>query len=98
MGLLKRWLGGPACRNSSRFGGGIRRHVESCPECDAQQQRERQYLERLRSAAIPAASDDLTARLLARTEQLAAERQATDQQTTGQPAAMLPFPQHVRHP
>ncbi|HEU4666858.1 MAG TPA: anti-sigma factor [Arthrobacter sp.] len=34
--------------------------------------RERQYLERLRDAPIPPASDDLTARLLARTQELAA--------------------------
>ena len=34
--------------------------------------RERQYLERLRDAPIPPASDDLTARLLARTHELAA--------------------------
>ncbi|PNI10196.1 anti-sigma factor [Arthrobacter sp. AFG7.2] len=33
--------------------------------------RERQYLERLRDAPIPPASDDLTARLLARTQELA---------------------------
>lgn len=37
--------------------------------------RERQYLERLRDAPIPPASDDLTARLLARTSELAAEPQ-----------------------
>ncbi len=35
------------------------------------QDRERQYLRRLRDAAVPAASEDLTARLLARTEHLA---------------------------
>lgn len=96
MGLLKRLLGGPGCRNSSRLGGRSRKHMESCPECRAQQQRERQYLERLRGAPIPAASDDLTARLLARTEQLAAERQAADQHT-GQPVALPPLPQRVRH-
>ena len=48
--------------------------MESCAECRARQQRERQYLEKLRGAAVPEASEDLTARLLARTEQLAAER------------------------
>jgi hypothetical protein len=48
--------------------------VESCAECRARQQRERQYLEKLRGAAVPEASEDLTARLLARTGQLAAER------------------------
>jgi hypothetical protein len=78
MGRLKRLLGGPACGNSGWSGGGSRRHMESCPECGARQQRERQYLERLRGAAVPEASDDLTARLLARTQQLAAERQAAD--------------------
>jgi hypothetical protein len=37
-------------------------------------QRERQYIERLRDAAVPPASEDLTARLLARTQHLAAAR------------------------
>ena len=84
MGLLKRLLGGPGCGNSRRFvksgrlGGASRRHVESCPVCRARQQRERQYLERLRGAAVPQASDDLTSRLLARTQELAAERHAAD--------------------
>ena len=59
--------------------------MESCAECRARQQRERQYLERLRGAAVPAASDDLTARLLARTEQLAAERRR--QNGTARPGA-----------
>ncbi|WP_427130051.1 hypothetical protein [Pseudarthrobacter sp. S9] len=58
--------------------GGIREHVDSCAECRAQQGRERQYLERLRGAPVPEASDDLTARLLARTEQLATERPTTE--------------------
>lgn len=47
-------------------------HVRTCPECAAAMQRERQYIQRLRDAAVPPASDDLTARLLARTQQLAA--------------------------
>ncbi|WP_426996439.1 hypothetical protein [Pseudarthrobacter sp. N5] len=46
-------------------------HVRSCPDCSAALHRERQYLERLRGAAIPPASDDLTARLLANTGRLA---------------------------
>ncbi|KIS26719.1 hypothetical protein TV39_14470 [Arthrobacter sp. SPG23] len=46
-------------------------HIKSCPECTSLQWRERQYLERMRRASIPAASDDFTARLLARTQQLA---------------------------
>ncbi|WP_260982388.1 anti-sigma factor [Arthrobacter sp. U41] len=48
-----------------------RQHVESCTECRQQLRRERQYLERLRGAEVPMASGDLTARLLARTEELA---------------------------
>ncbi|WP_255770128.1 anti-sigma factor family protein [Pseudarthrobacter sulfonivorans] len=47
-------------------------HLQGCPECAAAVKRERQYIERLREAAVPPASDDLTARLLARTELLAA--------------------------
>ncbi|MET1020923.1 MAG: hypothetical protein ABWX69_01835 [Arthrobacter sp.] len=46
-------------------------HLELCAECRQQLRRERQYLERLRGAEVPVASDDLTARLLARTEDLA---------------------------
>ncbi|TLM86870.1 anti-sigma factor [Pseudarthrobacter sp. NamE5] len=41
--------------------------------------RERQYLERLRDAPIPPASADLTARLLARTQELAATAPAAPQ-------------------
>jgi hypothetical protein len=89
MGLLERLLAGPACRHSgwrSRNGiaavrkraRGIPGDVESCARCRSQQHRERQYLERLHGAAVPEASGDLTARLLARTGQLAAERSATD--------------------
>jgi hypothetical protein len=48
-------------------------HLSACHECAAVLRRERQYLERLRDAPIPAASDDLTARLLAHTSQLAAQ-------------------------
>jgi hypothetical protein len=47
-------------------------HLQSCHECASAVRRERQYLERLRDAPIPPASDDLTARLLARTQELAA--------------------------
>ncbi|CAN7429279.1 anti-sigma factor [Arthrobacter sp. LjRoot78] len=70
---LLRGLGGNCTRGilprSKR--GRSSKHIESCPECTSLQWRERQYLERLRSAAIPAASEDFTARLLARTQQLA---------------------------
>lgn len=45
--------------------------MDSCAECRLQQRRERQYLERLRSADVPVASNDLTARLLERTADLA---------------------------
>jgi hypothetical protein len=47
-------------------------HLASCRDCASALRRERQYLERLREAPIPPASDDLTARLLARTQELAA--------------------------
>lgn len=63
MRLLHRLLRGPHDRRGQ--------HLESCPDCRLQQRRERQYLERLRGADVPTASNDLTARLLARTEQLA---------------------------
>jgi anti-sigma factor RsiW len=52
-------------------------HIQSCPECASAVRRERQYLERLRDAPIPPASDDLTARLLARTQGLAAQPSET---------------------
>lgn len=67
MRLLQRLLRGPHERRD--------RHLQSCAECRLQQRRERQYLERLRGAEIPTASDDLTARLLARTEELARREQ-----------------------
>ncbi|MDI3213789.1 hypothetical protein [Arthrobacter sp. AL12] len=63
MRLLKRLLRGPHERRP--------RHLDSCTECRLKQRRERQYLERLRGADVPVASDDLTARLLARTADLA---------------------------
>lgn len=62
MRLLQRLLG---CHDPRR------RHQETCDACRQQLRRERQYLERLRGAGVPSASDDLTARLLARTEELA---------------------------
>lgn len=46
-------------------------HIKSCPECASAVRRERQYIERLREAAIPPASQDLTARLLQQTQVLA---------------------------
>jgi hypothetical protein len=69
MRLLKRLLR----RDHDRRG----QHVESCAECRQRLRRERQYLERLRGAEVPKASDDLTARLLARTEELARNGQPT---------------------
>ncbi len=84
MSLLKRLLRGLPCgcpggRRGSAAG--RRQHQERCAECRLQERREQQYLERLRGAAVPAASDDLTARLLARTEELARD---------GAPAEQLP--------
>lgn len=49
-------------------------HLRHCPECRAALNRERQYLERLRGAAVPEASHDLTARLLQHTQRLANEQ------------------------
>ena len=46
-------------------------HVRTCPECSSAVHRERQYIEKLREAAIPPASKDLTARLLQQTHVLA---------------------------
>ena len=70
---LLRGLGGNCSRGFLPRGkrGRSAKHMESCPECASLLWRERQYLERMRRAAIPAASDDLTARLLARTQHLA---------------------------
>ncbi|MCB5275567.1 hypothetical protein BJG92_03118 [Arthrobacter sp. SO5] len=65
MGLLKRWLKG---RHKRRH-----LNLDSCTDCLLQQRRQRQYLARLRDAEIPRASEDLTARLLARTAELASE-------------------------
>ena len=109
MGLLRRLLGAPGCRfwggpgiATRKWAAGRHDHVESCAECRARQQRERQYLEKLRGAAVPEASEDLTARLLARTGQLAAERAAAErtaeaerEQTAPEaavPAATAPAP------
>lgn len=79
MRLLQRLLRGPHQRRG--------RHLDSCAECQLQQRRERQYLERLRGADVPVASDDLTARLLARTAELA----RTEQPATPRPAAACGF-------
>ncbi|MDP9888131.1 anti-sigma factor [Pseudarthrobacter enclensis] len=70
-------------RSQFPFGGRHQRtgsHLEACQECAATVRRERQYIERLRDAPIPPASDDLTARLLARTHHLAAQEPVPPQQ------------------
>lgn len=87
MGQLKHFLSGLACSYFGRTPRRPRlgatpltgaaqerrqRHLARCAVCRVRQQRERQYLERLRGAAVPAASEDLTARLLARAGELAA--------------------------
>ena len=46
-------------------------HIRACAECASALHRQRQYIARLHAAAVPAASDELTARLLLRTQQLA---------------------------
>lgn len=69
MGLLKG-------RSSGLTRGSIRHsrapgHLQQCSECHAAVLRERQYLERLRRAAVPEASQDFTNRLIEHTERLA---------------------------
>lgn len=46
-------------------------HLQQCSECHAAVLRERQYLERLRRAAVPEASQDFTNRLIEHTRRLA---------------------------
>ncbi|MHC6221670.1 hypothetical protein [Arthrobacter sp. MMS24-S77] len=46
-------------------------HLRDCSECQAAVLRERQYLERLRRAAVPEASQDFTNRLIEHTQRLA---------------------------
>ncbi|KRE44646.1 hypothetical protein ASG92_13375 [Arthrobacter sp. Soil736] len=76
MGHLHRLLGGLKDKTASLHVAAARHprttdHVRQCADCAAALRRQRQYLERLREAAIPAASDELTARLLVQTQQLA---------------------------
>src|SRR6478736_7806297 len=93
MGLLRRLLGAPGCKfwcgpgATRKWAAGRHDHVEACAECRVRQQRERQYLERLRGAAVPAASEDLTARLLARTGELAAGPEDAGQTQSAPPDA-----------
>ncbi|MEQ4565891.1 hypothetical protein [Paenarthrobacter sp. CAP02] len=58
-----------AARRHSR----LPEHLQVCADCRAAAGRERQYLERLRAAAVPEASQDLAARLIQHTERLASE-------------------------
>jgi hypothetical protein len=64
-------------------------HLQCCTECAATVQRERQYIERLRESAVPPASDDLTARLLARTHLLAAAPEPVQSRHPGMRALAL---------
>ncbi|MGF6833957.1 hypothetical protein QF015_002132 [Paenarthrobacter sp. TE4293] len=48
-------------------------HLQVCTDCSNALRRERQYLERLRGASVPEASQDLAARLIQHTERLANE-------------------------
>ncbi|MCT9870060.1 hypothetical protein [Paenarthrobacter aurescens] len=48
-------------------------HLQVCAECRNALHRERQYLERLRGASVPEASQDLASRLIQHTERLAKE-------------------------
>lgn len=108
MAQLKHFLSGLSCRylggtsRGARAAAGLlagktherrRKHLQRCPACRARQLRERQYLERLRGAAVPAASEDLTARLLARTGQLAAGDDGREPaRASAPPAAHAPAP------
>lgn len=69
MGLLNGRRGGLQRGNPghSRAPG----HLQDCSECQAAVLRERQYLERLRRAAVPEASQDFTNRLIEHTQRLA---------------------------
>jgi hypothetical protein len=69
MGLLNGRRGGLPRRNlrHSRAHG----HLRGCSECQAAVLRERQYLERIRRAAVPEASQDFTNRLIEHTQRLA---------------------------
>ncbi len=69
MGLLKGRRGGLTRGNirHSRAPG----HLQECSDCHAAVLRERQYLERLRRAAVPEASQDFTNRLIEHTQRLA---------------------------
>lgn len=69
MGLLNGRRGGLPRGNlrHSRAPG----HLQECTECQAAVLRERQYLERLRRAAVPEASQDFTDRLIKHTQRLA---------------------------
>ncbi|WP_120520002.1 hypothetical protein [Arthrobacter celericrescens] len=51
-------------------------HLKECPQCQAEVLRERQYLERLRKASVPEASQDLTARLIEHTRRIAESGEA----------------------
>ncbi|WP_306999947.1 hypothetical protein [Arthrobacter sp. V1I7] len=88
-----RWLGRGGSNGAGLAAGAgawRRKHREACDECRLQERRERQYLERLRGAAVPVASDDLTARLLARTEELAREARPAAGHPAGDPPSLQP--------
>lgn len=68
-GLFRRLV--QSVKGAGRKHAACRAAWEACPDCSSAVQRERQYLERLHSAAVPDAPDDLVARLLSRTQDLA---------------------------
>lgn len=83
----RKFLPGPPSRSKA---GGLRHsrhpeHVELCAECRSALHRERQYLERLRDAAVPEASPDLTRRLLQQTQLLADQATVADPQVRHTP-------------
>ncbi len=113
MGQLKHFVGGLQCRFLARTPGSVRlgaaplndralarrrEHLERCAACRTRAQREQQYLQRLRGAAVPVASEDLTARLLARTHELAVGEEHTPSGTApGQERDTAPSQQTLPH-
>lgn len=65
-------------------------HLKECPQCQAEVLRERQYIERLRKASVPEASQDLTARLIEHTRRIAESGDAGPEPARGARRA-VPF-------
>ena len=64
-------------------------HLKDCAQCQAEVRRERQYIERLRKASVPEASQELTARLIEQTRRIA-ESSDAGPETAGGPRRVMP--------